>query len=254
MFGNNIVPRSRSFGNGIKRSLDELAGFGVNGDEEIIHVTPGERVLPPSIAQDPQVMLATNAAFKASGMDPSMYVVGDPRSQRNPYTQLSMYATLLGNSGLGHDTGERAPPPPVAPTPPTGPLRGYPPRPPIIRNPIDPFVPPGPVGPVVSVWPRNPPPGQPPWIPPGHPDSIQALRSQGRSMGGAWAGAAQEGNRPAPATGQYDDSDSFSDFAQEGNRPAPDRKSTRLNSSHVVISYAVFCLKKKKKQHKKTYT
>src|SRR5438034_5777073 len=29
---------------------------------------------------------------------------------------------------------------------------------------------------------------------------------------------------------------------------APDRKSTRLNSSHTVISYAVFCLKKKKKE------
>src|SRR5437868_10039376 len=28
-------------------------------------------------------------------------------------------------------------------------------------------------------------------------------------------------------------------------RPRPDRKSTRLNSSHVSISYAVFCLKKK---------
>src|SRR3712207_7015763 len=28
---------------------------------------------------------------------------------------------------------------------------------------------------------------------------------------------------------------------------APDRKSTRLNSSHANISYAVFCLKKKKK-------
>src|SRR2546426_6609515 len=32
-----------------------------------------------------------------------------------------------------------------------------------------------------------------------------------------------------------------------------DRKSTRLNSSHLVISYAVFCLKKKKK-HQKTLT
>src|SRR5262245_63144853 len=30
-----------------------------------------------------------------------------------------------------------------------------------------------------------------------------------------------------------------------------DRKSTRLNSSHLGISYAVFCLKKKKKQNKK---
>src|SRR5437879_9063748 len=31
-----------------------------------------------------------------------------------------------------------------------------------------------------------------------------------------------------------------------------DRKSTRLNSSHRCISYAVFCLKKKKKKNKKT--
>src|SRR5690625_7064623 len=30
---------------------------------------------------------------------------------------------------------------------------------------------------------------------------------------------------------------------------AQDRKSTRLNSSHVAISYAVFCLKKKKKNN-----
>src|SRR5256885_3318623 len=34
---------------------------------------------------------------------------------------------------------------------------------------------------------------------------------------------------------------------QQGLEDA-DRKSTRLNSSHLVISYAVFCLKKKKKQ------
>src|SRR5438132_2832628 len=32
--------------------------------------------------------------------------------------------------------------------------------------------------------------------------------------------------------------------------PSIDRKSTRLNSSHTVISYAVFCLKKKKKKKK----
>src|SRR5437667_1507996 len=30
---------------------------------------------------------------------------------------------------------------------------------------------------------------------------------------------------------------------------AEDRKSTRLNSSHITISYAVFCLKKKKNQY-----
>src|SRR5437764_10249423 len=40
-----------------------------------------------------------------------------------------------------------------------------------------------------------------------------------------------------------------------GDRLAPDpgdRKSTRLNSSHRCISYAVFCLKKKKKKNKIT--
>src|SRR2546426_7422613 len=35
---------------------------------------------------------------------------------------------------------------------------------------------------------------------------------------------------------------------------ASDRKSTRLNSSHLVISYAVFCLKKKKKIYKDRIT
>src|SRR5256885_13256008 len=36
------------------------------------------------------------------------------------------------------------------------------------------------------------------------------------------------------------------DFGIVGEPPIQDRKSTRLNSSHLVISYAVFCLKKKK--------
>ena len=46
-------------------------------------------------------------------------------------------------------------------------------------------------------------------------------------------------------------------FATQGkaldsvNELAADRKSTRLNSSHTVISYAVFCLKKKNPKVKK---
>src|SRR2546427_6086607 len=36
---------------------------------------------------------------------------------------------------------------------------------------------------------------------------------------------------------------------RNGRAAAADRKSTRLNSSHSQISYAVFCLKKKKQQH-----
>src|SRR5438552_14894868 len=35
----------------------------------------------------------------------------------------------------------------------------------------------------------------------------------------------------------------------DGAGGAEDRKSTRLNSSHQIISYAVFCLKKKKQNH-----
>src|SRR2546427_3972910 len=37
-------------------------------------------------------------------------------------------------------------------------------------------------------------------------------------------------------------------YARSLADPVRDRKSTRLNSSHSQISYAVFCLKKKKKQ------
>src|SRR5207253_7802412 len=37
-----------------------------------------------------------------------------------------------------------------------------------------------------------------------------------------------------------------------GHALAADRKSTRLNSSHVAISYAVFCLKKKNKKEQDT--
>src|SRR5437667_4220706 len=39
--------------------------------------------------------------------------------------------------------------------------------------------------------------------------------------------------------------------AQLGRPSLQDRKSTRLNSSHITISYAVFCLKKKKTQNKR---
>src|SRR5437868_13010002 len=58
----------------------------------------------------------------------------------------------------------------------------------------------------------------------------------------------------APAGGQRRDLEVVRERPQARDvrlrRPAAigDRKSTRLNSSHVSISYAVFCLKKKKKK------
>src|SRR5690606_41135091 len=45
--------------------------------------------------------------------------------------------------------------------------------------------------------------------------------------------------------------DSINTKAQRSSTRTVDRKSTRLNSSHVKISYAVFCLKKKKKNNTK---
>src|SRR6266481_8118598 len=45
------------------------------------------------------------------------------------------------------------------------------------------------------------------------------------------------------------DRDSFGHRLRHRGRRVRDRKSTRLNSSHSSISYAVFCLKKKKKIH-----
>src|SRR5947208_7775890 len=42
------------------------------------------------------------------------------------------------------------------------------------------------------------------------------------------------------------------DRKRSRHRGRADRKSTRLNSSHQIISYAVFCLKKKKKESRQT--
>src|SRR2546426_7016117 len=47
--------------------------------------------------------------------------------------------------------------------------------------------------------------------------------------------------------GSIEEVDAVLDFAISCGTSLLDRKSTRLNSSHLVISYAVFCLKKKKK-------
>src|SRR2546429_6164552 len=44
----------------------------------------------------------------------------------------------------------------------------------------------------------------------------------------------------------------IADNLAAGMSPEEDRKSTRLNSSHGYISYAVFCLKKKKKSQSST--
>src|SRR5439155_25675561 len=52
-------------------------------------------------------------------------------------------------------------------------------------------------------------------------------------------GASHEASPLSRVRGRYEE------HRSRGNQPDGDRKSTRLNSSHVAISYAVFCLKKK---------
>src|SRR5260221_12722537 len=65
-----------------------------------------------------------------------------------------------------------------------------------------------------------------------------------RSTVGPAISQADESAHQRPASvGDYD---LLAEIARGG-----DRKSTRLNSSHTVISYAVFCLKKKKKQRRR---
>src|SRR5690625_5979283 len=56
-----------------------------------------------------------------------------------------------------------------------------------------------------------------------------------------------KGNRGSDRTYSFTKQQPASSFSAAIFRP--DRKSTRLNSSHVAISYAVFCLKKKKRYH-----
>src|SRR3712207_7488293 len=68
-------------------------------------------------------------------------------------------------------------------------------------------------------------------------DAVTGARRQRRVRGGHAGGDGRRGRRP-PA---------------RGGGAGQDRKSTRLNSSHANISYAVFCLKKKRRNHGTSY-
>src|SRR5438874_4821288 len=77
--------------------------------------------------------------------------------------------------------------------------------------------------------------------------SRRATRTRdGRTTASASASSRRTARaRAAPQGGDREE-------CQGSNGARGDRKSTRLNSSHVEISYAVFCLKKKKKKNKQT--
>src|SRR5256885_12375817 len=79
--------------------------------------------------------------------------------------------------------------------------------------------------------------------------AVRALRS---GAGAAVAAVRVRLQRTGEAGGG---AGSSAQLGRRRHRAVGDRKSTRLNSSHLVISYAVFCLKKKKQTyHTPTYT
>src|SRR5690606_41940607 len=73
------------------------------------------------------------------------------------------------------------------------------------------------------------------------------VRSVGRNAVGTTCGLHRSGQRRCARGGPRTVPAHTRRAGGDGSRRA-DRKSTRLNSSHVKISYAVFCLKKKKKE------
>ena len=61
-------------------------------------------------------------------------------------------------------------------------------------------------------------------------------------------------NNAAPAFQLFSTTNMWTFIKLECRGSIVDRKSTRVNSSHQIISYAVFCLKKKKKRNKEKST
>src|SRR5690349_23234588 len=65
---------------------------------------------------------------------------------------------------------------------------------------------------------------------------------------GSWHGCAHSAVSSPSRLRRYTDRGGYSQIHRRSVYRRRDRKSTRLNSSHVEISYAVFCLKKKKRK------
>src|SRR5690349_22391085 len=76
--------------------------------------------------------------------------------------------------------------------------------------------------------------------------SVRVLLDRGVAFVAHRGRAGARWNRNADETGDGEGPQVLRALRQIA-KPFADRKSTRLNSSHVEISYAVFCLKKKKK-------
>lgn len=68
-----------------------LASLGRGGDDQIGHLTTGEKVLPLPVAQDPSVQRVINESFAEHGLDAEQYTVGHANNSINPNTQYAEF-------------------------------------------------------------------------------------------------------------------------------------------------------------------
>ena len=68
-----------------------LASLGRGGDDQIGHLTTGEKVLPLPVAQDPSVQRVINESFAEHGLDANQYTVGHANNSINPLTDYPEY-------------------------------------------------------------------------------------------------------------------------------------------------------------------
>jgi hypothetical protein len=68
-----------------------IASLGRGGDDQIGHLTTGEKVLPLPVAQDPSVQRVINDAFAKHDLDPNQYTVGHAANSINPNTQFAEF-------------------------------------------------------------------------------------------------------------------------------------------------------------------
>ena len=68
-----------------------LASLGRGGDDQIGHLTTGEKVLPLPVAQDPSVQRVINESFAEHGLDANQYTVGHANNSVNPDTQYAEF-------------------------------------------------------------------------------------------------------------------------------------------------------------------
>jgi hypothetical protein len=78
-----------------------LASLGRGGDDQLGHLTTGEKVLPLPVAQDPSVQKVINESFAEHGLDANQYTVGHANNSVNPLTDYPEYGLGKAFKKLG---------------------------------------------------------------------------------------------------------------------------------------------------------